>query len=517
MALQGLWLGVAGSGGASALVPSYQWKFLSAKEKDAVDKSIAFIRSHRIQNVSLNIMDDAGHPYTGPLSITQDSTSFIFWVGDPDWPQAGKWKEYLAMTPSRTYYMYGASWKYVEPSKYVFGLSDADYDYSKGLLHGIVDFHVLMGPDMGGPFPETPPDWAMHSDYETYKTHLMKYVEFLVTHLKGKVHYYLLWDEANVWYGNGNWPIERIIEIIKLEAVTIRSIDPEAKIVTALTEISPERLRDFEKTAEGHNWTTEDFVRRLVAADVPFDIIGIDSYYGCQPWPSRAGDLYTLYNRLATLGEFRKPLYVWESGPVSYIAPHYLTEGLQYLWHGAPTEEKQAEYILAETLILLGNPLMTGVRFNILYDRPVLTDSYHSYQGLIHTNGTQKRAFSALQELWNNLTVNNVTLQSDNGAAVFRGLAGNYTLNVEGYRSVKFEVSNGKSNLTLSLTSLNPTTMTTEVTSTSLASTSQASQGPALSLAGNMVLGILLGVVVVIALALATRRFLVRRSGALSR
>jgi hypothetical protein len=85
---------------ALAGVPNYEWKFLSAVERTAVEKSIEVIGNQRFKNVTLNIIDDAGVSYTGPVRISQDSTQFDFSVGWADSEQS--WADYVAMTPSRT-------------------------------------------------------------------------------------------------------------------------------------------------------------------------------------------------------------------------------------------------------------------------------------------------------------------------------------------------------------------------------------------------------------------------------
>jgi hypothetical protein len=50
-----------------ASIPTYQWQFLSASEKAAVDASSGVIMSQRIKNITLNIADDSGVPYAGTV------------------------------------------------------------------------------------------------------------------------------------------------------------------------------------------------------------------------------------------------------------------------------------------------------------------------------------------------------------------------------------------------------------------------------------------------------------------
>lgn len=101
----------------SPSIPNYQWQFLSEEERAALDASLRVMVHERFKNITLNIHEDAGVPYTGKLSVTQTSTEFINWAG---WgpsvvglPDHGL-KEYLAMTPSRSHSLY-APWNEVEP------------------------------------------------------------------------------------------------------------------------------------------------------------------------------------------------------------------------------------------------------------------------------------------------------------------------------------------------------------------------------------------------------------------
>ncbi|HXZ89696.1 MAG TPA: endo-1,4-beta-xylanase [Candidatus Dormibacteraeota bacterium] len=204
----------------------------------------------------------------------------------------------------------------VERQKGSYNFRDVDNNYHEYAQHGIVDFHAEIGPYFppGGEysFANTLPGWAQSLDFHSLEGNMSKYVHALVSHFKGQIQFYHLWTEANAWYGNDNWPIERIIEIIKMEATTIRSIDPNAKICIDLVNITPDVLA-LENKVGSSNWTTEDFAERLMAAGVPFDVIGLETHYGTGP-ASQAGGIDTLYSRLIELGRLGKPIYVWEDG-----------------------------------------------------------------------------------------------------------------------------------------------------------------------------------------------------------
>jgi len=420
----------------SPSIPNYQWQFLSASEKAAVDASLKVIMNERFKNITMNVVDASGVPYTGTVRVTQDSTSFIHFAGDPDgawegpWLRDYSWRQYLALSPSRSYTIAGsARWNIAEPVRGTFDFSNFDSQWNWAAHHGMVDFHLNIGPSFG-PCCYWIPEWAKNLDYDSLKSAIQEYDEALVSHFKGRVQYYEIWWEVNGHRSNNNWPMAHIIGIIKMEALTIRSMDPSARIYVDFIDTR------WGSDPENGDWTIEDFVKQLLASGVPFDIIGDETEYG-NYWPGAGID--TLYNRLIAIAKFGKPIYVWEDSLGSHDGPEC---DRPETWHGTPSEDKQAEYMVAETLVYLGNPSVLGVHWFELQDY----DACHC--GVIsYPDGARKKSFYALEQLWNSLMVNE-TVQIVNGVAAFRGLAGNYSISVEGYETEPsaIHVSDGKQN-----------------------------------------------------------------------
>jgi GH35 family endo-1,4-beta-xylanase len=457
-----------------ASIPTYQWQFLSASEKAAVDASVKVIMNERFKNITLNIHEDAGLPYRGKLQVTQTSTDFINAVGQgypyhlcgtsctytPESLQG--WNDYLAMTPSHTHNLY-LRWDQVESVRGQWNfsgpdLSGPDWDYADSVKLGLTDLHLILGisvdtccywiPNWAQALEKSARSNLNSSDYEAFKSAVREYVEAVVSHFKGRIQQYELWWEANAWYGNDQWPLDGIIDIIKMEAVTIRATDPSARICVDLVYVTPDDLQYM--TGHTHNnWTTEYFVQQLLAAGVPFDVIGLETHIGTG-WSGQAGDVTTLYNGLIELAKFGKPLYIWEDGLESYLPPDWVAQqrGTWWAgtWHGTPSEQKQAEYMVAETLVYLGNPSVIGVRWYLAADESPWSNNL-SDCGVLYVNGTRKESFYALERLWNSLMVNG-TVQSVNSVATFRGLAGNYSISAEGYEvnPSSIYVSEGKQN-----------------------------------------------------------------------
>ena len=497
----------------SPSIPTYQWQFLSPSERAAVNASIRTIMSQRVRNITLDIADSSGVPYTGKLQVTQTSTEFLNWVG---WME-GDWPNYLAMDSSHSFES-ELDWSQIEPVRGTRDFSGPDWQFGQATAHGMTEFHIWLGPYFAQCCYSFP-DWAKPleksalsnaTNYQALKNAMRDYVGAVVSHFKGRVQLYELWWEANAWYGNGNWPMDRIIDIIKMEALTIRATDPAAKISVDLVYLTPDGVQ-FENSMGSSNWTTEYFAQQLLAAGVPFDVLGLETHIGTGG-EDTAGDITTLYNWLNELAKLGKPLFIWEDGLESYLPPDFEAQmGQRWwssLWHGTPSEAKQAEYMVAETLVYLGNPSVIGLHWLRVSDASPLSINL-SDAGVLYANGTRKTSFYALEHLWNSLMVNE-TIQSVNGVATFRGLAGRYSVSAEGYEadpSVIY-VSEGKQN-TFSLV-LKSTTNVTGITSTTSGSVTanKTVPAPAPQLVENplLILAGALGIAIVLLAAIVLRR-----------
>ena len=134
--------------------------------------------------------------------------------------------------------------------------------------------------------------------------------------------------------------------------------------------------------------------------------------------------------------------------------------------------------MVAETLVYLGNPSMAGIKWQDLVDEGAAYQAGFDmqYTGVMYGNGTEKQAFYAVRDLWGNLTIN-TTVQSNGGTATFRGLAGNYTVTVNGYRPIELTVAENASNVfNPQLVPLSSSASTTAVSASSIESNNSVVQ-----------------------------------------
>jgi hypothetical protein len=176
-----------------ASIPTYQWQFLSASEKAAVDASLKVIMSERFKNVTLNMSEDAAAPYVY-LRVTQTFTDFSDFAGF----ECDYRADLLGINPSRSC-MVHARWDEVEPVRGEWNFSTPDSEYTDAVRHDMTDLHMFLGPSAEQCPPWNCyyiPDWAKSlwesgrappllqssSDYESLKSAIREYVEVVVSH-----------------------------------------------------------------------------------------------------------------------------------------------------------------------------------------------------------------------------------------------------------------------------------------------------------------------------------------------
>jgi hypothetical protein len=144
------------------------------------------------------------------------------------------------------------------------------------------------------------PGWAAGpADLEDWRT----YVRTIVTHCKGRVHLYEIWNEPNYkpfWTGTTNEMLVLTREASKI----IRSIDPQATIVSPAAT-----------TASGTKWLSE-FLGKGGGQYV--DVIGYHFYVNAQPPETMVPIMQQVNQILAENHETGKPLWNTETG---WLAP----------------------------------------------------------------------------------------------------------------------------------------------------------------------------------------------------
>ena len=134
-----------------------------------------------------------------------------------------------------------------------------------------------------------PNGWEVQHKFKTEEdiAHYLEYVRFIVSHFKGRVQYYELWNEPNVGY-----PLQYIepadyINLAKRTIPVIKQIDPQAKVVVGSTSGSA-------------NPQSREYLFKILNSDVMLiaDAVSWHPLYGNIPNEGQSPDYYASYPSL---------------------------------------------------------------------------------------------------------------------------------------------------------------------------------------------------------------------------
>lgn len=209
-----------------------------------------------------------------------------------------------------------------------------DWTFSDAALRALIsrDIQVLgvLGPSVGWATPysgDTPNDVSY---YPPDPERFVAYVRGVVTRYRRYVKHWEIWNEPDhAFFWQPQPDPAAYTRLLMLTAETIRSIDPEAKIL--IGGINPFDTTFLRSVAEGGGWDS-------------FDILAIHPYVN--PYEPESGNLAAAADGVRTLaaryGE--KPIWVtelgWASGPSDRDAV------------GLANEDQQASYLVRSMLLL---------------------------------------------------------------------------------------------------------------------------------------------------------------------
>lgn len=207
------------------------------------------------------------------------------------------------------------------------------------------------------------------------------------------------------------------VPLVKAVFDMARQMDPNATLL----------LNDF---------NTSDRYRELIsdclAADVPIDVIGIQSHQHQGFWGQEK--LHEVLERFETFG---KPIHFTENTFVSgdLMPPHIvdLNDWQVPEWPTTPEgEERQARDFLAMIDTLFAHPQVEAFTNWDFCDGAWLG----APAGLVRLDGSHKPAYDALkQRIWEDWRTNATLMTNENGEVTVEGFRGDYLLAVDDYEA----------------------------------------------------------------------------------
>ncbi len=198
---------------------------------------------------------------------------------------------------------------------------------------------------------DRPPDWTRkdNSRKEAPPDNFQDYADFVeavARRYKGKIQYYQLWNEPNIWPEWGNKPIDpaAYVNLLRVGYEAIKRADPDAYVLSAplaqTTENSPRAMEDLRYLEGMYKSGAKNY----------FDVF-LANAYGFSSPPDDPPDPNVLnFQRVLLLrdimvrnGDGDKPVWFNEFG---WTAPPAGFPPDKLIW-GSVTEQQQAEYTVA--------------------------------------------------------------------------------------------------------------------------------------------------------------------------
>ncbi|MBT8400354.1 MAG: endo-1,4-beta-xylanase [Rhodothermia bacterium] len=271
-----------------------------------------------------------------------------------------------------------------------------------GIKDNIVDWLTEKGITIEGRplvwfHPAVTPDWLKQKNFGEVKDYVERHVEAVVGHYGNLVNHWEVVNEYHDWANIHDHTPDQITEIVTLACEKTREVNPDA--VRIINNCCP--FAGY--AAYGHSASGESdrplrsprkFMEDLVAADVPFDVVGVQMYF-----PQRTlADIVRLIERFEVFG---KPVHITEIGATSgptkgdLLSGNREVPGAPYDWHRPWDEDLQADWLEDVYTIFYSKPFIEGASWYDFADFRTFIEN----GGLIKVDGTRKQSFHRLKQL----------------------------------------------------------------------------------------------------------------------
>ena len=292
-----------------------------------------------------------------------------------------------------THYVWDSWYEVFEPREGVhrWGIKDNIVDWL--LEHDI----TVEGRPLLWFHPWVTPDWLRDKSYDELKAYAERHVEALVGHYGDRVSHWEVVNEYHDWANIHRHTPEQITEITRLACEKTREVNPD--IVRLINNCCPFGTY----AAYGHDSageaprplrTPRQFVADLIAADVPFEVVGVQVYF-----PER--DLQDIVRLVERFAAFGKPVHITEIGATSgptraeIISGQMEMPGPVYDWHRPWDTDLQADWLEQVYTIFYSKPYIEGINWYDFADfRTFIPNG-----GLVREDTTPKPSYERLRAL----------------------------------------------------------------------------------------------------------------------
>lgn len=425
----------------------------TSREDRLLKDALEYIDTNRKGTTQIELIDDVtGKPAAGAeVQYQQMSHDFIFSTNF--WGDPGK-MQWLGLEWSGDVSL---SWSEIQQAKGVYDYSKPDRTISwlrqnpRVRLWGRFTSLLI---DWNHPESPRPPSFADIDHigdpavFAQYKDLVYDFVFNVTTHYKGIIPAYrtqieINWPDDAVTLGFSTrrlWTVEQAVELNKAVTNAIRDAYPAAIIMLGTSTASG--------GSSGHGIDALQFARLCLESGVDVDMLALEAY------PFDGGPAF-FYDYVKTLAKLGKPVFIHETGYPSPIpvgtSSAVATWMRTWKWNEF-NEHAQALWYKYMFTLTFGMKEVTGVSLLCIRD----AEPYSLYSttvspifdtvGLYTEKWQPKESVTMLRELMANFTTSGVARTDDNGVFSLRGFAGDYRIEVKGYKPISdmIHVSEGK-------------------------------------------------------------------------
>ncbi len=232
------------------------------------------------------------------------------------------------------------------------------------------------------------PNWLRDKSYREIQQLTYQRVSEITAYYGAKIPYYDIINEANgiAWANELDYSPEQFLELTRLAAQASRAGNPQVTRIINNCCLWAENVAYHQPPQR----SPYQYLKACVAANIPFEVIGLQLYYPNQ-------DMFEINRLLDRFSRFGKPIHITELGVSSATEldeQAYLKEP-RGLWHEPWSEKVQADWVEQFYTLCYSKPYIQAISWWDLADR----GNFWPHGGLLHEDMQPKQAFYRLTHL----------------------------------------------------------------------------------------------------------------------
>ena len=244
------------------------------------------------------------------------------------------------------------------------------------------------------------PDWLEGKSYSQVQQLIYRSVSEITAHYGERIPYYDIINEANglSWANTLGYSLEQLLEIANLAATASRAGNPQVQRIINHCCLWATRMASPQPPLT----SPYQFLKSCLAAEIPFELIGLQLYYPRQ-------DMFEINRLLERFSQLGKPIHITELGVSS--APgkdeRSILKGPIGLWHSSWSESVQADWVEQFYTLCYSKPYIQAITWWDFAD----IGHFWPYGGLLDANLQPKLSFWRLTRLIQQWRSHNSPLQ----------------------------------------------------------------------------------------------------------